>query len=79
MTDITAETTAETTQEHAADLGATAPAPVSLDTSATAGPGGDAPRPGVPAAPGREQPGLVEHSHGAGADVPGESRAARPT
>ena len=79
MTDITAETTAETTQEHAADLGATAPAPVSLDTSATAGPGGDAPRPGVPAAPGRAQHGLVEHSHGAGADVPGESRAARPT
>jgi Fe-S cluster assembly protein SufD len=70
----------DTTQEHATDHGAAAPSPVSLDTSATAGPGGDAPRPGVPAGDGRSGPhGLVEHSHGAGAHVPDESRAARPT
>jgi Fe-S cluster assembly protein SufD len=74
------ETTAETTQEHAIDHGAQAPAPVVLDTSATAGPGGDAPRPGVPSADGRTgQHGLVEHSHGAGSPVPAESRAARTT
>jgi Fe-S cluster assembly protein SufD len=70
----------DTTQEHATDHGATAPSAVSLDTSATAGPGGDAPRPGVPTGDGRSGPhGLVEHSHGAGAHVPDESRAARPT
>jgi Fe-S cluster assembly protein SufD len=64
----------DTTQEHAVDHGAQAPAPVVLDTSVTPGPGGDAPAPGQQA-----QHGLFEHSHGAGSPVPDQSRAARRT
>ncbi|MFP5333761.1 MAG: Fe-S cluster assembly protein SufD [Actinomycetes bacterium] len=52
-------------QEHAVDLAAEAPAPVTLDSSATPGPGGDA------------RHGLTAHSHGAG--VPEQSRAERRT
>jgi Fe-S cluster assembly protein SufD len=55
----------ETRQEHAVDHTADAPAPVTLDSSATPGPGGDA------------QHGLSAHSHGAG--VPEQSRAERRT
>ena len=73
------ETTADTTQEHATDHGAQAPSPVVLDTSATAGPGGDAPRPARRTGPQTVQHGLVEHSHGPGSPVPAESRAARTT
>ncbi len=62
----------DTTQEHATDLAATAPTDVALSTSATPGPGADA-----PAANG--QHGLVEHSHGAGSPVPEQSRAERAT
>ncbi len=67
----------ETTQEHAVDHASTAPSDVSLDTSTTVGPGGDA----APAAGsnGTAQHGLVAHSHGAGADVPQKSRAERRT
>ena len=52
-------------QEHAVDHAAEAPAPVTLDSSATPGPGGDV------------QHGLAAHSHGAG--VPAQSRAERRT
>jgi Fe-S cluster assembly protein SufD len=54
----------ELRQEHAVDLTADAPAAVTLDSSATPGPGGDA-------------HGLVAHSHGAG--VPDQTRGERPT
>jgi Fe-S cluster assembly protein SufD len=54
----------DTRQEHAVDHTASAPAAVTLDSSVTPGPGGDA-------------HGLTEHSHGAG--VPQQSRAERPT
>jgi Fe-S cluster assembly protein SufD len=71
----------ETTQEHAVDHTATAPADVSLDTSITTGAGGDAPRDltamGKPLAGGgqSEQHGFVSHSHDGG--VPAQSRAER--
>jgi Fe-S cluster assembly protein SufD len=70
----------ETTQEHAVDHASTAPADVSLDTSTTVGPGGDAASTnGSAASRGSEQHGLTAHSHGAGADVPEASRAERRT
>ncbi|GAB3675542.1 Fe-S cluster assembly protein SufD [Angustibacter aerolatus] len=80
MTDTTTSTTTDphddTVQEHAVDLAAQAPSPVVLDSSASPGPG-------YGAAPGEHDPagqhGLVEHAHGAGADVPLQSRAERPT
>ncbi|GMA84986.1 hypothetical protein GCM10025868_02360 [Angustibacter aerolatus] len=80
MTDTTTSTTTDphddTVQEHAVDLAAQAPSPVVLDNSASPGPG-------YGAAPGEHDPagqhGLVEHAHGAGADVPLQSRAERPT
>jgi Fe-S cluster assembly protein SufD len=55
----------ELRQEHAVDHAAQAPAAVTLDSSQTAGPGGDT------------RHGLTEHSHGAG--VPDASRAERTT
>jgi Fe-S cluster assembly protein SufD len=65
----------ETTQEHAVDHASAAPSDVSLDTSTTVGPGGDA----ATGSNGTAQHGLVAHSHGAGADVPQKSRAERRT
>ncbi|MFP5346836.1 MAG: Fe-S cluster assembly protein SufD [Actinomycetes bacterium] len=65
----------ELRQEHAVDLTAESPAKVTLDSSATPGPGGETERT-VPA--GRpDQLGLTAHSHGAG--VPEQSRAERRT
>jgi Fe-S cluster assembly protein SufD len=70
----------ETTQEHAVDHAAAAPAAVSLDTSTTTGAGGDVPRDlstmGKPA-PGSGQSaqhGFVSHTHDG---VPAQSRAER--
>jgi len=71
----------ETTQEHAVDHAAAAPAAVSLDTSTTTGAGGDVPRDlstmGKPA-PGSGQSaqhGFVSHTHDGA--VPAQSRAER--
>jgi Fe-S cluster assembly protein SufD len=55
-------------QEHAVDHTAAAPAPATLDTSLSPGPGGDA----APA-----QHGLAAHGHGGGA-VPATDRGERP-
>ncbi len=63
----TISTTDELRQEHAVDHAAEAPAEVTLDTSASPGPGAE---------PG--QFGLAAHSHGAGT-VPDQSRAQRLT
>ena len=71
----------ETTQEHAVDHAATAPAAVSLDTSTTTGAGGDVPRDlssmGKPLAGSgqSEQHGFVSHTHDGA--VPAQSRAER--
>ena len=66
MTDT--QTSDELRQEYAVDHAAQAPATVSLDSSASPGPGGD---PGAKQA----QHGMTAHSHGAG--VPVQSRAER--
>ncbi|HET8613920.1 MAG TPA: Fe-S cluster assembly protein SufD [Actinomycetales bacterium] len=71
----------ETTQEHAVDHAASAPAAVSLDTSTTTGAGGDVRRDlssmGKPLAGSgqSEQHGFVSHTHDAA--VPAQSRAER--
>jgi Fe-S cluster assembly protein SufD len=71
----------ETTQEHAVDHAATAPAAVSLDTSTTTGAGGDVPRDlsamGKPRADGGQtaQHGFVSHTHDG--VIPAQSRAER--
>ncbi|HEX5510401.1 MAG TPA: Fe-S cluster assembly protein SufD [Actinomycetales bacterium] len=67
----TISTTDELRQEHAVDHAAQAPAKVTLDSSASPGPGAE---------PGQQpgQHGLAAHSHGAGA-IPDQSRAERPT
>jgi Fe-S cluster assembly protein SufD len=71
----------ETTQEHAVDHAATAPAAVSLDTSTTTGAGGDVPRDltsmGKPRADGGQtaQHGFVSHTHDGA--IPAQSRAER--
>jgi Fe-S cluster assembly protein SufD len=66
-TEEPAISTEELRQEHAVDLAAQAPAKVTLDSSASAGPGYDAAR----------QP--EAHSHGPGSPVPKQSRAERLT
>jgi Fe-S cluster assembly protein SufD len=71
----------ETTQEHAVDHAATAPAAVSLDTSSTPGAGGDVPRDLrsmgkiVPGTGQSEQHGFLAHAHGP--SIPAQSRAER--
>jgi Fe-S cluster assembly protein SufD len=67
-TDLTEPTGEDRRQEHAVDHAAVAPSPVTLDSSVSPGPGGDAP----PA-----QHGLGAHGHGAG--VPAASRGERTT
>jgi Fe-S cluster assembly protein SufD len=60
-------------QEHAVDHAAAAPAPATLDTSLSPGPGGDA-------GPSRDaaQHGLTAHGHGGGSTVPAVDRGERP-